>query len=254
MITRKSPREIEIMKKAGSIVANAHLLIQSLIKPGVTLKKLDEETESFIRKNGAIPVFKGYRGFPASICASLNEEIVHGIPDNRKLKPGDILSVDIGVKYLGYVGDCANTYPVEEVSPEASKLLKICKECLHRGIAAALANNRISDIAKAVQEHAEAYGYGIVRDYTGHGVGREMHEDPQVPNYVDPSWRAFDVKLKPGYCLAIEPMLNIGTYQTRTVRRKGWDIVLTKDNTLSAHFEHSIAISEDGPIILTLPR
>jgi len=253
MISRKSAREIEIMKVAGRIVADTHALIKSLIEPGITTEFLDQEAEKFIRKSDAIPVFKGYRGFPASICASLNDEIVHGIPDKRKLSEGDILSVDIGVKYKGYVGDAANTYPVGKISEEAQKLLDVCQECLAFGIAAAVPGNKISDISRAVQQHAEAHGYGIVRDYTGHGIGTQMHEEPQIPNYVDPTWLAFDERLKPGYCIAIEPMLNIGTHKTKTVRRRGWDIVLTKDNKLSAHFEHSVAISKDGPIILTLP-
>lgn len=256
MITRKSSREIEIMKQAGRIVAEAHALIKSLIAPGVTTHYLDEKAEEFIRDNGAIPVFKGYRGFPASICASVNEEIVHGIPDKRELNEGDVVSVDIGVKYQGYVGDCANTFPVGKISDEAQQLLKICQECLHLGIQAAQVGNKVSDISRAVQQHAQSFGYGIVRDYTGHGIGTEMHEEPQIPNYVDRDSLLFggDVTLKAGYCIAIEPMLNIGTHKTKTVRKKGWDVVVTKDKKLSAHFEHSVAISKDGPIILTVPN
>jgi methionyl aminopeptidase len=252
MIPRKSTREIELMRKAGRIVANAHALLESLIKPGVSLEYLDKQAEDYIRSQNAVPVFKGYGGFPASICASVNEEIVHGIPDKRKLKEGDILSVDIGVQYQHYIGDCANTYKVGEVSAEAEKLLQVCRECLFRAIEVALVGNKISDIARAVQEHADNHGYGIVRDYTGHGVGTSLHEEPQIPNYVDKSWLMHDRVLKPGYCLAIEPMLNIGTYKTKTVKKKNWDVVLSKDNSLSAHFEHTIAITKDGPDILTL--
>lgn len=251
MITIKSKREINIMRKAGSIVAKTHALIKSLIEPGIAIELLDKEAEKFILKNDAIPLFKGYRGFPSTICASLNEEIVHGIPDKRKLKEGDILSVDIGVKYKGYVGDAANTFAVGKISAEAEQLLKICEESLYLGIEAAQPGNKTSDISKAVQQHAEKYGYGIVRDYTGHGIGTELHEDPQIPNFYDSTWGDSDVRLKKGYCIAIEPMLNIGTHKTKTVRRKGWDVVLTKDNSLSAHFEHSVAILEDGPLILT---
>ncbi|WP_372368556.1 type I methionyl aminopeptidase [Candidatus Uabimicrobium sp. HlEnr_7] len=252
MITIKSKREIEIMKKSGRLVAETHALIKSLIEPGIAMEILDQEAENFIRKNDGVPLFKGYRGFPSTICASLNEEIVHGIPDKRKLKEGDILSVDIGVKYRGYVGDSAWTYPVGQISKEAQQLLKICEESLYCGIEAAIPGNKVSVISAAVQKHAEKYGYGIVREYTGHGIGTELHEDPQIPNYVDDSWRSHDdTRLKKGFCIAIEPMLNIGTHKTKVKRRKGWEVVLTKDNSLSAHFEHSVAILEDGPFILT---
>ena len=253
MITRKSKREIKILRDSGRIVGRTFELLESLIEPGITTKRLDEEAEKFIRSMGAVPVFKGYRGFPATICASVNEEIVHGIPSKRKLCEGDIISIDIGTKYQGYVGDSAKTFAVGEISDEAANLLKVCRECLEFAIEAAQPGNKISDIARAVQTHAEKYGYGVVRDYTGHGIGLEMHEDPQIPNYVDVSWLPFDVTLKPGYCFAIEPMLNLGTYKTKTVRRKGWDVVITKDKKLSSHFEHSVAILEDGPMILTLP-
>ena len=251
MITIKSKREIEIMKKSGRLVAETHALLKSLIEPGIPMEILDKEAENFIRKNDGVPLFKGYRGFPSTICASLNEEIVHGIPDKRKLKEGDILSVDIGVKYRGYVGDSAWTYPVGKISKEAQRLLKVCEESLYLGIEAAVPGNRVSSISQAVQQHADKYGYGIVRDYTGHGIGTELHEDPQIPNYVDESWLSHDMRLKKGLCIAIEPMLNIGTHKTKVQRRRGWEVVLTKDNSLSAHFEHSVAILEDGPLILT---
>ena len=253
MVSCKSAREIKIMREAGKIVAKTLSLIESLLQPGVTTIHLDEESEKFILSNQAIPVFKGYRGFPASICTSINEEIVHGVPSDRKLCEGDILSVDIGVRYQGYVADAAKTFPVGKISKAAQNLLNVCQECLRLGIEAARIGNRISDISRAVQSHAESHNYSVVRDYTGHGVGLEMHEDPQVPNYVDKSWASYDLKLKNGYCLAIEPMVNIGTYRTKTARRRGWDVVLTRDNASSAHFEHTIAVEEKGPSILTLP-
>jgi methionyl aminopeptidase len=253
MISRKSPREIEIMQQAGSIVAETFELLSSLIEPGVTTGFLDQEAEKLIRSRNAIPSFKGYRGFPAAICASINEEIVHGIPGKRKLAEGDILSVDIGVLYQGYNGDAAKTFPVGKISKAMQKLLRTCEECLDKGIRAAIPGNKVSDIARAVQTHAEKNGYSVVREYTGHGIGTDLHEDPQIPNYVDSLWLPFDMTLKSGYCLAIEPMLNLGTYLTKTVRRQGWDVVITCDKKWSAHFEHTIAILEEGSVILTLP-
>lgn len=252
MITRKSLREIRLLQQAGQIVAKTFRLLEQMVAPGVKTKLLDDEAEKFIRSQGAIPIFKGYRGFPASICASVNEEIVHGIPNNRQLVSGDIISIDIGVRYQGYVGDAAKTFPVGDISPEATALLKVCEECLHFGIESSKAGNKISDIGKAVQSHAEKHGYSVVRDYTGHGIGTDMHEDPQVPNFVDKNWPALDCAIKPGYCLAIEPMINMGTYLTKTVRRQNWDVVVTRDKKLSAHFEHSIAVLENKVIILTV--
>jgi len=254
MISIKSLREIKIMRQAGRITAKALLLIESLIQPGVTTKFLDQEAEKYIRSENAIPAFKGYRGFPASICASINEEIVHGIPSKRKLCEGDIVSIDIGVFYDGYIGDAAKTFPVGKISPESQALLKVCEESLSLGIKSAKPGNRVSDISRAIQKYVESHGYSVVRDYTGHGIGTEMHEDPQVPNYVGKDWLDYDIVLKAGHCIAIEPMVNIGTYRTKTVRREGWDVVLTKDNKWSSHFEHSIALSESGPIILTSPE
>ena len=253
MVSRKSAREIKIMREAGRIVAKTHALIESLIEPGVTTAFLDKQAENFIRSHQAIPIFKGYRGFPSSICTSINEEIVHGIPSDRKLQEGDILSVDIGVCYQNYVGDAAKTFAIGKISKDAENLLRVCQECLKLGIEAAQAGNKVSDISRSVQTHAEANHYNVVREYTGHGVGLEMHEEPQVPNYIDNFWLKYDMTLKPGHCIAIEPMLNIGTYRTKTVRRLGWDVVLTRDNKLSAHFEHTIAVAPEGPVILTLP-
>lgn len=251
MLSRKSPREIKLMQEAGQIVAKTLALLEGLLSPGVTTKFLDIEAEKFMLSLGAIPAFKGYRGFPASICVSINEEIVHGVPSDRKICEGDIVSIDIGAYWQGYIGDAAKTFPIGKVSKAAQNLLKVCRECLDLGIQAAQANNKVSDISCAIQKHAESHGYSVVRDYTGHGIGTEMHEDPQIPNYVDKSWAAFDLILKPGYCIAIEPMVNMGSYHTKTVRRQGWDVVVTKDKKWSAHFEHSIVILESGPIILT---
>ncbi|NUM34071.1 MAG: type I methionyl aminopeptidase [Candidatus Brocadiae bacterium] len=254
MLSLKSPREIKLMRQAGRITAKTLLLVQSLIQPGVTTKFLEEEAEKYIRSQKAIPAFKGYRGFPACICASINEEIVHGIPSKRKLCEGDIISVDIGVRYEGYIGDSAKTFAVGKVSKAAQNLLNVCEESLRLGIQAAKPGSRVSDIARAIQTYVEKNGYSVVRDYTGHGIGTEMHEDPQVPNYVGKDWLDFDMVLKSGHCIAIEPMVNMGTYRTKTIRREGWDVVLTKDNKWSAHFEHSVALSENGPIILTSPE
>lgn len=251
MLSRKSIREIKLMQEAGQIVAKTLRFLQGMLAPGITTAYLDEQAEKFILAQGATPAFKGYRGFPASICASINEEIVHGLPSTKTLREGDIFKIDIGVRWQGYIGDAAHTYPIGKISKAAQNLLKTCEECLHLGIQAAQPDKKVSDISRAVQQHAEKNGYSVVREYTGHGVGTSIHEDPQVPNFVDKNWQSFDLLLKPGYCLAIEPMVNIGTYHTKTIRRQGWDVVVTRDRKLSAHFEHSIAILENGPIILT---
>lgn len=253
MVNQKSMREIKILRDAGRIAAQTLALVGSLIQPGLRTLVLDQEAEKFIRSKQATPEFKGYRGFPATICISINEEVVHGIPSSRQIREGDIVSVDVGVRYQGYIGDCAQTFPVGKISKSAENLINVCKTALQLGIAQAKPGNKLSDIARAVQNYTEINGYNVVRDYTGHGIGQELHEDPQVPNYVDDSWLANDIVLKTGYCIAIEPMVNIGTYLVKTVRRQGWDVVLTKDAKWSAHFEHSIAILEQGPKILTLP-
>jgi methionyl aminopeptidase len=251
MLSCKSIREIKLMQEAGQIVAKTLHFLGDILAPGVTTRFLDEQAEKFILAQGATPAFKGYRGFPAAICASINEEVVHGLPSTRALREGDIFKIDIGVRWQGYIGDAAKTYPIGKISKAAQNLLKACEECLDLGIQAAKPGNKVSDISRAIQRHAEQNGYSVVREYTGHGVGTAIHEDPQVPNFVDKNWQSFDLILKPGYCLAIEPMVNIGTYHTKTVRRQGWDVVITRDRKLSAHFEHSIAILENGPIILT---
>ncbi len=205
--------------------------------------------EAFIRKSGGIPTFKGYFGYPASICASVNDEVVHGIPGPRKLKEGDIISIDVGVTYQGFVGDAAYTWPVGQVSEAARKLMRVTEEALHAGIAQCRPGNRLYDISRAIQTHVEANGFSVVRDYVGHGVGRRMHEEPQLPNYVPPGGERGPV-LAAGMVLAIEPMVNAGRHEVYT-GRDNWT-VRTRDGKLSAHFEHSVAITEDGPEILTL--
>lgn len=246
MIILKSDREIKYMRDAGRIVAETHQELKKAVRPEVTTLELDQLAEDYIKSCGAKPAFKGYHGFPGNICASVNEQVVHGIPGLRKLKNGDTVSIDIGTVINGYHGDAAITLPVGEVDEEVKKLLKVTEESLHKGIDQAIAGNRLSDISHAVQTHAETYGYGVVRDYVGHGIGRNMHEDPQVPNYGIPG---HGPRLKPGMTLAIEPMINMGTHAVN-VLNDGWTVV-TADGKPSAHFEHTIVITPDGPEILT---
>lgn len=246
MIVLKSQQEIAYMREAGRIVAETLELIRQAVKPDVTTQELDRIADEYIRERGAIPAFKGYNGFPGSICASVNEEVVHGIPGPRKLKNGDIISVDIGTLINGFYGDAAMTFPVGERAPEVAQLLKVTEESLYKGIAQAVADQRLYDISHAVQIHAEEFGYGVVRDYVGHGIGRKMHEDPQIPNYGAPGRGP---RLKPGMTLAIEPMINMGTYEVKTLR-DNWTVI-TRDGKWSAHFEHTIAITDGEPEILT---
>lgn len=246
MIVLKSQQEIAYMREAGRIVAETLELIRQAVKPDVTTQELDRIADEYIRERGAIPAFKGYNGFPGSICASVNEEVVHGIPGPRKLKNGDIISVDIGTLINGFYGDAAMTFPVGEVTPEVAQLLKVTEESLYKGIAQAVADQRLYDISHAVQIHAEEFGYGVVRDYVGHGIGRKMHEDPQIPNYGAPGRGP---RLKPGMTLAIEPMINMGTYEVKTLR-DNWTVI-TRDKKWSAHFEHTIAVTDGEPEILT---
>ncbi len=247
MIELKSNREIELMKVAGEIVALVHQTLKEVIEPGMSTLEMDEIAENIIHSNHATPSFKGYNGFPASICASINEEVVHGIPSReRVVKEGDIVSIDVGAIYQGYHGDGAVTIPVGKVSPTAQKLLDVTYKSLMAGIEKALLHNRLTDISHAVQAYAEPCGFSVVRDYVGHGIGREMHEAPQIPNF-GPAGRG--PKLKKGMALAIEPMVNIGTYEVETLE-DGWTVV-TKDRALSAHFEHTVVITENGPEILT---
>ena len=255
MIIRKSLREIKLMAISSKIVAGALEEIRKNVHPGVSTKELNDIAEDYILSRGGKPAFKGYKikmglktiTFPAAICASVNEEVVHGIPSkNRILKDGDIISVDIGVAKNGYYGDAARTFPVGKISKKVQKLLRVTQEALEKGIEQAKVGNRLSDISSAVQEHAERNGCSVVREYVGHGIGRAMHEEPQVPNYVP---YKKNPKLKAGYVLAIEPMVNLGGYDVR-VLKNNWTVV-TKDKSLSAHFEHTVAILEDRTLILT---
>lgn len=246
MIILKSERELAYMRDAGRITAGALEAVRQAVRPGVTTGELDQVAESYIRHHGAVPAFKGYQGFPGNICASVSNEVVHGIPGLRKLESGDNVSIDIGAVINGYYGDAAITVPVGEVDREMQQLIDVTRECLYKGISQARDGNRLSDISHAVQSHAEAHGYGVVRDYVGHGVGASMHEDPQVPNYGIPG---HGPRLCAGMTLAIEPMINMGTYEVVT-QDNGWTVV-TQDGKPSAHWEHTVVITEDGPEILT---
>ncbi|MDI9476424.1 MAG: type I methionyl aminopeptidase [Natronincolaceae bacterium] len=246
MIYIKSRNEIELMREAGRIVAQAHELIKKAIRPGITTGELDQIAEKHILKAGAAPAFKGYRGFPASICASINHEVVHGIPGPRKLEEGDIISIDIGSVYKGYYGDAARTHAVGEVSPRARELIEVTKESFYEGIKFAKEGYRLSDISHAIQSHVEKHGFSVVRNYVGHGIGTSMHEEPQIPNYGPPGKGP---RLKSGMVLAIEPMVNIGTYDVK-VLSDGWTVE-TLDGEYSAHYENTIAITDEEPEILT---
>jgi methionyl aminopeptidase len=246
MIILKSRSEIEKMRKSNAIVAVILEELRKKIRPGVKTIELDRLSEELALKKGARPAFKGYRGYPYSLCASVNSEVVHGMPSDKELKEGDIVSLDFGILNDGYYGDAAVTVPVGEITPAAKRLLRVTEEALYRGIAEVKAGNRIGDISAAIQGHVEASGYSVVRDLVGHGIGKSLHEDPQVPNYGS-SGRG--VELKPGMVFAIEPMVNEGTYRVE-ILRDGWTVV-TADGKLSAHFEHSVAITENGPVILS---
>ncbi len=247
MISIKSNREIELMKKAGHIVALAHQEVEKHIKPGVSTYEIDQIVERVIRDNDATPSFKGYGGFPGSACTSINEQVVHGIPSTSVLlQEGDMISVDIGANYKGYHGDSAWSYTVGTVSEEVQQLMDVTKEALYKGLEQATAGNRVSDISHAIQVHAEQYGYGVVREFVGHGVGKQLHEDPQIPNFGLPHKGP---KLRAGMTLAIEPMINMGRKEVR-VLEDNWTAV-TIDGLPSAHYEHSILITDGAPVILT---
>ncbi len=248
MVVLKSAREIEIMRRAGAIVARILAEVQARIKPGVTTAELDRLAERLCDKFGVEPAFKGYRGYPFALCCSVNEEVVHGFPSQRRLGEGDILSMDFGVKHQGYFGDAALTVGVGRVTAEARRLMDVTRESLAKGIEACLAGRRLQDVAAAVQQHAETAGFAVVRQFVGHGIGRQLHEEPQVPNFVG---GGRDLELKPGLVLAIEPMINAGGYEV-AVKEDGWTAV-TVDGSLSAHFEHTVAVTEDGPQILSVP-
>ncbi|GAB6172262.1 type I methionyl aminopeptidase [Paradesulfitobacterium aromaticivorans] len=247
MIELKTAGQIERMRKAGRIVAETLALMREAVHPGMTTQELDRLAEDYIRKQGAVPAFKGYNGFPATLCTSLNEQVVHGIPGLRKLESGDIISIDCGAVVDGYFGDAAVTLPVGEIGPDLQKLLKVTEESLMLGLAQAKKGLRLYDISHAVQTHVEKHGFSVVRDYVGHGIGRAMHEEPQIPNFGKPGRGP---RLEVGMALAIEPMVNMGTYEVESLSDH-WTVV-TKDRRASAHFEHTVAVTENGPEILTL--
>jgi methionyl aminopeptidase len=247
MIIIRSPREIEQLKKANVIVAEVLQKLREVIAPGITTHWLDEITEEIIRSRGAIPAFKGYRGFPRSICVSINEQVVHGIPDQRRLKEGDLVSLDVGTDLNGYFGDAAITVPAGEVDPEARRLLEVTERALYVGIEKAKVGNRLFDISHAIQTWVESNGFSVVRDFVGHGIGRSLHEEPQIPNFGPPNQGP---RLEKGMILALEPMVNEGTYEVK-VLSDGWTVV-TADGRRSAHFEHSIVITDGEAEILSV--
>lgn len=250
MIVLKTSRELAIMREAGRISAMALKVAGEAIEPGVSTWEIDRVARKYIESQGAVPSFLGYGGFPASACISVNNVVIHGIPSKRQIvKAGDIVSIDIGAIYEGYNGDNAFTFPCGDISPEAQRLLDATRESLYEGIKQAKAGNRLGDIGSAVQRYVEARGYSVVRDFVGHGVGAKLHEDPSVPNYGTPGR---GVRLLPGMTIAIEPMVNQGGHQVQ-VQKDGWTTV-TRDGKLSAHFEHTVAITPDGPVILTRPE
>ena len=247
MIIRKSKLEIERMRAAGQIVARVLKKLSEMVEPGLTTLELDQEAERLIVGAGAYPTFKGYNGYPRSICASINDEVVHGIPSKRKLREGDIVGIDCGATYMGYVGDAAVTVPVGSVSEPVRQLLDATRKSLYRAIEKCRVGNRLGDVCNAVQSCVEPLGYSIVRNYCGHGVGRAMHEEPQVPNYGKPGTGPV---LREGLVIAIEPMINLG-HEDVKVLPDGWTVI-TMDGQPSAHFEHTVAITRDGPQILTM--
>ncbi len=249
MIELKSEREVSLIKEACSIVAEVMQELKSAVLPGVTTLELSNSARNLITKRGGIPAFKGYRGFPCDICTSINEEVVHGIPGKRKLKDGDILSLDIGVKLNGYYGDAAVTLPVGDISEEAKRLLVVTEEALYIGICCARPGMRLSDLSNAIQCHVEKNGFSVVREFVGHGIGSKMHEEPQVPNFGEPN---HGPRLKKGMVLAIEPMVNTGCPDVE-ILKDGWTAV-TKDRRLSSHFEHTVYIGDKESEILTCQK
>lgn len=247
MIIIKSQREIDHLKQSNAIVAEVLENLKKMIAPGVTTQELDQFAEEYILHKGARPAFKGYRGFPATLCVSINEEVVHGIPNQRQLKEGDIVSIDVGVNYTGYFGDAAMTLPVGEIDPAAQKLLEVTERALYIGIDEAKVGNRLFDISYAIQSWVESNGFSVVRDFVGHGIGRDLHEDPQIPNFGSPHQGP---RLEKGMVFALEPMVNEGTYQVK-VLSDGWTVV-TADGKRSAHFEHTIVITDNGAEILSI--
>ena len=247
MIIGKSQKEIDKMRASGQLVGRVLQALRAMVEPGMTTLEVNDAADKMISDAGAYPTFKGYNGFPYSICASVNEQVVHGFPSTYKLQEGDIFSIDVGVTLEGFVGDTAATVPVGRVSEDRLKLIQVTEECLRMAIEQCRVGNHVGDIGAVVQSHAEAHGYSVVRDYVGHGIGRRMHEDPQIPNYGKPGKGP---KIKRGYVFAVEPMINIGAQFTKTLK-DGWTVV-TLDGQPSAHVEHTIAITEAGPEVLTL--
>ncbi len=248
MITIKSRMEVEYMRKAGKIVSGTFAELKAAIRPGVTTKELDAIAYRYITRQGATPSFKGYSGFPASICVSINDQVIHGIPDDTVLNEGDIVSIDIGACYHGYHGDSAKTFPVGKISADAQRLIDVTKQSFYEGVAFAKRGNRVSDISAAIQGYVEANGYSVVRDYTGHGIGAKLHEEPSVLNYGKPGRGA---RLVPGMTIAVEPMVNAGDYEVFVDADNEWT-VYTEDGSLSAHYEHTILITDGECEILTL--
>ncbi len=246
MIILKSKEEIDRIRESNRIVAEVLRKLEEIIAPGITTKDIDGMAEEMAKKYKARPAFKGYRGYPASVCTSLNSEVVHGIPSSRELQEGDIISLDFGIYFKGYYGDAAITVPVGDVTDRGKKLIRVTEESLYKGIDEARPGNRLGDISAAVQEHVEAAGFSVVRDFVGHGIGKGLHEDPQIPNY---GTRGRGIVLREGMVFAIEPMVNEGTFDV-AVTGDGWTVV-TKDGKLSAHFEHTVAICDNGPEILS---
>ncbi len=249
MVTIKSKSEIEKMKMAGEVTYGALRAVGAAVKPGVTTKELDKIGEDYIKSRGCTPSFKGYGGFPASICASVNDEIIHGFPSDRVLKEGDIISVDVGACYMGYNGDAARTFAVGKISDEAQRLIDVTRQSFFEGVKFARENNRVSDISAAIQSYVEENGFSVLRKYCGHGVGAALHEDPEVPNYVT---SARGIRLKAGMCLAIEPMVCQFDHQIY-VASNDWTVI-TKDGGLTAHYENSVLITKGNPFLLTLPE
>ncbi len=248
MITIKSEREIELMREAGKMVSMTHQYLKNFIKPGITTKELDRLAEEYIRKMGGVPTCKGYEGFPATLCTSVNDTVVHGIPDNYKLKDGDIITIDMVIGYKGYQGDAAWTYAVGEISDDKKYLMEHTEKALYEGVKQVKPGNRIGDISNAVEEYANKYHLGVVKELCGHGIGREMHEDPEVPNY---GTKGTGPKLREGMVICIEPMLNLGTADIYMLDDE-WTIK-TDDGKPAAHYEHTILVTKDGYEILT-PR
>jgi methionyl aminopeptidase len=248
MINLKSKREIEIMRQASRIVAEVLEELRHACKAGVFTRELDKIAEEKTVQHGALPAFKGYRGYPGALCASINQQVVHGIPGDTELKEGDIVGLDFGVLYKGYFGDGAITVPIGKISPETQKLLKITEECLYLGIEQMIPNNHLSDLSRAIQTHAESHNFSLVKEFGGHGIGKNLHEDPMVLNYVT---NGRGIKFREGLVLAVEPMVNMGTDHVQ-ILSDGWTVV-TVDGNPSAHFEHTVAITQNGPEILTKP-